>query len=249
MLPFAWKDLVAYRAVIRQRWAVLFVLGAIGMGICAVTLYFAGHTTSATNMALIATSSPILVVIGARLFLDERMNAVQICGVMLALLGVIIIIARGDAETLAKIRFTTGDLWALASSVGWAVYAVMLKREGLALPGLALLAIGAVAGAVSMAPFLLWETFTVGPPALSLTTVGAVLMLALVPSLLGYGLHAHATMVLGANRAALMGYITLVAVVALAWLVLGERLEPYHLAGGAAVLTGVWLTNRKRQTT
>ena len=126
VLPFAWKDLVAYRAVIRQRWAVLFVLGAIGMGICAVTLYFAGHTTSATNMALIATSSPILVVIGARLFLDERMNAVQICGVMLALLGVIIIIARGDAETLAKIRFTTGDLWALASSVGWAVYAVML---------------------------------------------------------------------------------------------------------------------------
>lgn len=246
VLPFAWRDLAAHRAIIRERWAVLFVLGAVGMGFCGVTLYLAGHTTEATNMALIASTSPVVVVIGARLFLDERMNAIQLGGVALALVGVVIIIVRGDAQVLVHLRFTAGDLWVLVSSAGWAVYAIMLKRERLALPGLALLGTGAAAGALSLLPFVAWETATVGPPELSAPVVSTVLTLALLPSLVGYGLHSHATKVLGANRASLMGYITLVAVVALAWLVLGERLESYHLAGGAAVLAGVWLTSRNR---
>ena len=49
---------------------------------------------------------------------------------------------------------------------------------------------------------------------------------------------------LGANVAGLFVHLMPAFGVLLAWIFLGERLEPYHVTGILLILTGIWLTSR-----
>ena len=50
----------------------------------------------------------------------------------------------------------------------------------------------------------------------------------------------------GANVAGLFVHLMPVFGVLLAWLLLGETLLPFHVAGIVLILTGIWLTTRRR---
>ena len=54
------------------------------------------------------------------------MNLLKIIGLISCLLGVIIIIIKGDYLALIELMFTKGDLWMLGASIGWALYSIFL---------------------------------------------------------------------------------------------------------------------------
>src|SRR3954468_13360168 len=100
LLPFTAGALWRCRDVIRREWGTLLVLGTLGMGICGAPVYLAGQTTTATNIGLIYSTTPILIVVLARLFWGEPVSARQVAGISLCLAGVIAIVARGDPGAL-----------------------------------------------------------------------------------------------------------------------------------------------------
>ncbi len=63
-------------------------------------------------------------------------------------------------------------------------------------------------------------------------------------SVLAYIFWNRGVEVVGANVAGLFVHLMPVYGVALAWLFLGERTAPYHLAGIALILAGIWATSR-----
>ena len=50
-------------------------------------------------------------------------------GLTSCLIGVLIIIVKGDYLALIKLKFTKGDLWMLGASIGWALYSIFLFLE------------------------------------------------------------------------------------------------------------------------
>jgi drug/metabolite transporter (DMT)-like permease len=72
-----------------------------------------------------------------------------------------------------------------------------------------------------------------------------VLLLATVPSFGAYQCYDAIQRALGAARAGLLLYMAPIYNGALGWLLLGERLEGFHLAGAALVLPGLWLATRR----
>ncbi len=244
LLPFAASDLLRLRAELVRSWRTLVLLAVSGMGICGGALYIGGKTTTAVNLALITTISPILIVIGARLFLRERMSATQTAGTALAFFGVVLIVIKGDVEQLTQLMFTPGDLWALFAALGWAAYAVILRRNPVAVPGLALLCVTALFGSLVLLPLAIGEIVVRGAPHFSWGAVALVLAIAAIPGFLGYRFHAVATAALGAGRASVIGFLGPLLATFLAWLLLDEQIAAYHVFGGAAVLAGVWLTTR-----
>lgn len=244
LLPFTAGDLHRHRAELRRSGWTLFVLAATGMGVCGLALYIGGKTTTAANLALITTISPIMIVIAARLFLGERMSALQIGGTLLAFLGVVLIVTKGDLALVAHLNFTPGDLWAVAAAVGWAAYAIVLRRNPVPIPGMALLCATAFLGALILLPFAVGETIVRGVPQFSPEGVALILGIGVIPGFLGYRLYAHATTVLGASRASVIAFLGPLLASALAWMLLDEAVTPYQALGGAGVLVGVWLTSR-----
>jgi len=243
LLPFVGPVLWRERATVRAEAPRLFVLGVLGMALCGAPVYVAGHTTSVMNIGLIYAAAPIGIVALDRFAYGGVITARQVAGIGLSLLGVVYIVLRGDVTALAGFRFVVGDLWMVLATVAWALYSVWLKHWPTALAPAARLAVMAASGALALLPILLIES-TTQPIALNATTIGVVLLVALVPGLGAFWGFSKTTAILGPARTALINYLPPVYNAFAAWLVIGERVEVFHLVGGALILPGVWLATR-----
>ena len=245
LLPWVGRGLWTQRAVLRREWLHLLVLGFLGMYICGAWVYVAGRSTSTTNIALIYAATPMAIVAVSSRVLHDRMSRQQWTGVVLALLGLLFVISKGNPTRLLAVQLVAGDAWITAAAASWTAYSVLLKRWPSALgPGERLVAtIGG--GLVVLVPTTILEALLTTTPALSLGAIGLVLLAAVVPGVLSYGAYSVLQRQLGASRTAMMLYLAPVYGALLAWVVLGEVPGWYHAAGAAMILPSIWLATRK----
>jgi drug/metabolite transporter (DMT)-like permease len=245
LLPFVGAGLWRDRSWLAREWRQLLVLGALGMWICGAWVYQGARTTTATNIGLIYAVTPVAIaVLGARL-LRERMSALQWLGVVLAVAGLVFVIAKGDIANLLAVRFTAGDGWIVAAAVAWTAYSVLLRHWPSTLGPAERLVATIAGGLVVLLPFTLAEAWLAPSPPLGLRAALLVACAALVPGVFSYGAYSFMQHELGASRTALLLYLAPVYGVLGAWLVLGERPGWHHAAGAALILPSIWLATRR----
>lgn len=241
LVPYAGRALLAGWRDLMREWPVLLTLGALGMGLCGAPVYLAAQTTTATNIGLIYAATPVLIVVFAWLGWREPVSAPQIAGIALSLAGVVAIVARGDADVLLDLEFVAGDLLIVMSMTAWALYSVIIKhwpgRQPMTVRFIGIV----VAGVITMAPFYVLEIAAGQTAEVNLHTIGIFLLLALVPGIGAYLAYGRLVAVLGPGRTGMLMYLVPLYNAGLAWLLLGERLALYHLAGTALILSGIAL--------
>jgi drug/metabolite transporter (DMT)-like permease len=151
---------------------------------------------------------------------------------------------QGRVLALAEVQLVPGDMLMVLASISWAGYAFALRFLPSKLPPMARLGQMAAWGAVTLIPIALLEYLVFDRRSPDLTFFIVALGTAVLPGIIGFTAHAHATRLLGVNRAALVGYIVPLFAVVLPVVFLGESLHLYHLVAGAMILTGVALSNR-----
>ncbi len=245
MLPFSWAVLAKAPRAWLAEWKQLLVLGGLGMWVCGAFVYQGGHSTSALNIGLIYAACPVGIAwLGAKV-LHERITPAKALGAALALLGVLVIIVRGDLAHLSQVRLGTGDLWIAVAACAWVAYSVLLMRWKSVLPPAPRLAAIAMGGVVVMLPFTAIEALAVATPDFSLKAAGLVLAAALLPGALAYTAYSVVQRELGVARTALMLYLSPLYAAGLAWAVLGEAPQAYHAVGAALILPSIWLATRR----
>lgn len=221
------------------------VLGFFGMVVCGAWVYVGARTTTAVNIALIYSASPVLIVVASALWLKERMRAVQWLGVALALLGVLHVIAKGQWLSLAAVELVPGDGWIVAAMVSWALYALLQRVWPSTLSATARLAAICAGGVLILLPCALWESAQADAAPWSAEAAGLALAAALFPGLAAYWVYGWAQRILGASRVAMTLYLGPLYGALVAYGVLGEPLGWHHVAGAAMILPGVYLVNRQ----
>jgi len=234
-------------ADIRREWSASLLLGSIGMTLCGAAAYLAGEHTTALNIGLIYSASPVLMVVLARLFLSEALGASRIAGIVLSLAGIATIVGRGDFEALARMAFNRGDLWAVAGSIGWGVYSFLLKRIPSRLDVASRFACLCAGGALVAAPFALAEGFSGNVFPFSLAAIALLALTVAVSSYGGYLAYARLQQISGVAFAGLTVYVMPLFAALYGWIFMGEILHDYHLLGAVLVLMGVWLAGRTRE--
>lgn len=245
LLPFTATVLWRQRRAIAREWPDFLLLGALGMGACGAFVYIGADTTSATNIGLIYAASPILIVVLARVFYHEPLSLLQSGGILLCLAGVVAIVCRGDLQVLATLSFAPGDLWIVAAMAAWAVYSVLLRHRASALPMMARFAAIVAGGVAILLPFTVMEGLGGALPPLEPRSFLTVGFLAVFASFGAYQVYGLVQRILGAGPTSLLMYLIPVYNGGLAYLLLGERLQFYHLAGAALVLPGIYLATRR----
>ena len=230
--------------VIRREWARLLLLGAIGMSLCGLSAYEAGHTTSTANIALIYASSPVMMVLLEWAFGKSRLNTAQGAGIGMCLLGVLAIVARGDLGILARMSFVTGDLWSLSGAIGWAAYSYLLQHMPSELEFSVRLPALCAAGAIAIAPFALMETLSTGGLPLTLKSLAMLGFIVVIASYASYVAYAALQRMTSVSFAGLAVYVSPFYAAFYGWLFVDESLQGFHLIGAAMVLAGVWLASR-----
>lgn len=250
LLPIAAPALIAHRRALWRGLPALLPLAVLGMGVAVAPQYIGAQTTSATNIALIFSCSPLLVALLEAVIWRQPLPAQRAAGLVLALGGVLVVLTRGDSQALARLAFGQGDLWVLLAATGWALYTVLQKRMALpAVPDRARLAAMMLGGAVALAPFAGIEAATgMAPPWTDPRLAAVLLFLAVVPSLGAYYVYGRLISRAGPATAGLSMFLVPVYAALLAWPLLGEAPQLFHGVGFAMILLGVKLaSSRMRQ--
>lgn len=243
VLPFAlfhlrrdWPKLKAHRGVI-------FLFAITGGGLFGTLQFVALHYTTALNMGLVGSVSPAFIVAASWLLFRDRLNALQMLGVLVSLSGVVAIISRLDVGRLASFSFNGGDLIILANMVLWALYSACLRLRPDIHPMTFMLAMAVIAG-LGNVPFAMAEyAYDYRLQATPLTYL-TIAYAAIVTTLIAYFAWNRGIDIVGAPRASAFLHTIPVFSASLATTVLGETIETYHILGFALILAGVTLAAR-----
>jgi drug/metabolite transporter (DMT)-like permease len=84
-------------------------------------------STTATNTAWILTTAPIFISLLSFVILKEKIFKKHIIGILLAIIGVIMLVSKGNLSSLDWIS-STGDWLVLGSCVTWALYTIAARN-------------------------------------------------------------------------------------------------------------------------
>jgi len=241
VLPFALPGLLAHRRQLLRDWRRYLMLGVFGQGISGAVVYYGLAHTGATNASLIYATSPVFTLIIAAVWLGEAIRIRQVAGILVAMAGVLVILTRGDLDALLRLSFHFGDLLILVGAVSWAFFTILLRQTNPPLPAMTSFAANALGGLLVMAPFYVWETVAVRPVPFDAATILSIAAVALFASVLAVIVYQKTIALMGAAQASTALYVSPFWAALGSWLLLGEGLEPFHLAGVLLVLPGVAL--------
>src|SRR6478752_4188462 len=156
ILPFAWKHLVRDWAAIRAGLGTMIVLSITGIGAFNTLQYWALEHTQALNTLLLQSAGPLFVAVWSLILLGDRLTPAQAGGILLSLIGVMVILLRGDLGTLGHIEFNEGDIIFTVALVIFGLYSVLsLKRPNI--HGLSFVGFTFGCGAACLIPLWIWE--------------------------------------------------------------------------------------------
>ena len=256
LLPLGWRAISSAerRQQILQRWRPLASLGLLGVGAYNAFQYMALHTSTPINVTLIASSTPVWMLLVGALFYGEHPRATQIGGAVLSLAGVLLVLVRGDWHQLGTLRLVAGDLWMLLAALSWAFYSWQLARPPASLRGAArphwnwaeFILVQAMFGLVWASAAALSES-VVTPPVVQWSPMLAValLFLAVGPSVVAYRCWGLGVAAVGPAVAGFFSNLTPLFAALLSAALLGQPPQPYHGAAFALIVAGIVLSNRR----
>lgn len=244
ILPFALPRLRDCLPVIRNQLVPIAGLSLLSVAFYNSLIYIAAEHTRASHIALIIASTPATTyVLSACLLKDRRMGG-RLPGMALSLVGVMVIIFQGSLERVLTLAFNIGDLIAYGAVFSWALYSVLLKRQPPSLPPMVLLCVTIALGAGMIFPFFIGEVALRGWCGATPKTLGVFLFLGIFPSVVSYLCWIEGVRRAGPFTAALFMNLIPVLVCIIGAVTLGERIHPYHVAGGVAILSGMVFSGR-----
>jgi len=231
-------------SAIRSRLGTMIVLSITGIGAFNTLQYWALEHTQALNTLLLQSAGPLFVAVWSLILLRDRLTPAQAGGILLSLIGVMVILLRGDLGTLGHIEFNEGDIIFTVALVIFGLYSVLsLKRPNI--HGLSFVGFTFGCGAACLIPLWIWEMLSRPVVRFDTPNLLTLFYVAVFPSTLAYLCFNRGVQLIGANRAAPFFHVVPVFGSVMAMAFLGERPQIFHVIGFALVLTGVFVASRK----
>lgn len=227
--------------------AYLSLLGFLGITFHQMLQSNGLITSQASTSAWIVASSPVFIAILGWLVLRESLGWTRAAGIALAGLGVLLVVTEGDLASLWLGSFgRPGDILILISAVNWAVFSILSRRElERYAPTSMMFVVMGFGWLFTWLPFLLSGP---GPAEIEkLTGSGwiGVGFLGIFCTGLAYIFWYDALKQIPASQVGAFLYMEPLVTVMVAAAVLGESLLFATAIGGAIILLGVWLVNRR----
>lgn len=231
---------------IKANWKGIFLVGFVGL-FGFIYFFFQGlKYTSEMNGALIISLNPATTLLLAFLFQGHKPDKKQAIGILLAFLGVVYLLFKGDIQTLRNIDFNKGDVLFLIANVLFALQNIWIKKYMGDLGNLNFTTLTNLCCLLGFIPLLFLEAeFSVNN--LSLEFWGAGIIMGVFGTALAYYSWNYGISKLGAARGAVFLNATPLFV-ALFALVFGATLLGYHIVSSVLIIAGLLLVQVKNKS-
>ena len=220
------------------------ILGIAGIFISTQGSYLAIFLSTASNIVLLQAASPVMIALGARFYLGERLHRLQWLGVAISASGVLLVITNGRLWSLRPGDVHVGDLINIFTLAGWSAYTVYSKRVLMTYTPAMLTTAAYVAGTLLIIPTAIVTLPLFPPPRFTSVTAWVVVVYQAIVGAIAHVYWSRAIQIVGPSRAAVFLNLQPVVGLILAALLVREQLGLWQLLGGACVLAGVALTTQ-----
>lgn len=241
LLPFALPRWRAGAAALpwRRLW---------GMALLGATLYYLVFNlslslTSASQGALVQSSTPAVTALIAALWLKERAGGLRALGIALSIIGVLIVFAGGSREDAGAPAPILGNVLMFIAVLALSWYTSIAKRVAHCDSAVVTACVTGL-GALLLLPFAAWEVLQQGLPQLSAGAWLGAVYLGVAATGLGYLFFNFSLRHLAASQVGVFTNLIPIVGVLSGVIVLGEPLSWQAIAGGLIVIAGVVMTTR-----
>ena len=229
-----------------NEWWYFALLGFLGISFHQWLQSNGLQTAQATTTAWIVSISPAFIAILGWLVLKEKLNLVQSLGIALAMVGVMVVVSKGDLFSLADGKFGTyGDFLILISAVNWAVFSILSRRGLLHHPSTMMTFwVMTIGWAITSLVFFANKNY-VEFPQLDPRGWMAMIYLGVFTTGLAYIAWFDALSQLPAAQTGAFLFIEPLTSMVVAAIILNEQITTVSVLGGAVILVGIWMVNKQ----
>jgi drug/metabolite transporter (DMT)-like permease len=252
LLPLGWATLrqPGVLDAIRKRWRRYALLGLLGIGMYNSLQYLALQSSTPINVTLVASGMPVWMMLVGRLFYGMPVRTRQVFGALLSIVGVLVVLCRGDVGQLLALRLVAGDLYMILATIAWSFYSWMLLQPQ---DEPALRADWAAFLGTQVAYGLLWSGAFAGvewglgasPIAWSWPVAAALLFVAVCPAVLAFAMWGAGIRRAGPGIGAFFVNLTPLFTALLSSAFLGELPHTYHVLAFLLIVGGIVVSAKR----
>ena len=247
--------IVAYRLegglpkLTRNQFFSTLALGLTGVSIYNIFFLAALERMAAGKTALLVSMSPILTGISVSLILKERLGPYRWGGLILAFIGVVTIVTKGDvlhATQSIITAFGWGELFMMTAIVSWVAYTLISRFTLKGMSAIAATSYATLFGTIILLIGAAFEIPQLNQDMLTWKNAAAIFYLGSFGSAIAFIWYSEGVKTIGPARTVAFTNLVPVFGVLLGYIVLSEPILTSMVVGGAIVIAGVTLTNRAK---
>jgi len=200
--------------------------------------------TTAANTGWIIGTAPIFMAILGFFFYKEKISLLQFLGILVAVVGLLLLIGKGDITNIGLIE-NQGDLLVLGSAFTWGVYSMVNKKISLSYSPLMTILYLFLMMAVIIIPFNLNIETINSVINLSFISWMWILFLGIFCSGIAYVIWAQALRDMESAKVGAFLYFEPLVTVIAAWFFLQEEITLLIIFSGLLITAGVFIVNKE----
>jgi drug/metabolite transporter (DMT)-like permease len=243
LFPLAWRKEGRLPLIKREHILPLILAGMTG--VFAYNIFFLNGMKyiTAGRASLIVAMNPVLISLLAVLCFKDRLNWVRGTGILLSVLGAVIVISKGNLNTLVSDGVGRGELLILGGVASWAAFSLIGKILVKGLSPLVSVSFSSLIGAAALFLPACFRGMLEEMSSYSVVDWTSILFLGIFGTVLGFVWYYEGIRKIGPTNAGQFINFVPISAVLLAFLILNEPVTWSLLTGGIFVISGVYLTN------
>lgn len=219
-------------------------LSLTGYGAASVGFFYALEHASASVVAVLLYTYPAMVALLAWVFLGEQFTRTRLLAIALTFVGCTLVIGLGGSDLQVS---GLGVALALAAALGYSVFNLLSFKVVARRGRLVVMTYTFGMSALALALISLVAGETLSPASWTPKLALMLGLIVLVPTFLAVVLYLRGIRGLGAPQAAIVSTMEPLFTIALAALILGDRLTALQWVGAGLVIAGVITAERPKR--
>lgn len=229
---------------LKNKW--LWIYAVCGITINIIFFFFALRLTTALDSTIIASSGPIMVLIGSAIFLHEKVKHRAVIGTILSLAGVLLLVVQPILEREPSSQIV-GNILMIIATMGSVVSTVAGRRFLTPQNAVGMTFWSCVIGTLTFFPLMLREYITnpLWMAQLDYRGLIGIAYSSILSTVVAYTVYDWALSKLSAYRTSVFTYIDPVASIVIAIPLLGEKISVPFVVGSLMVFVGILIAEHR----
>ena len=245
LFPFTFSEIKNNLLFIKSNFTILFVLGITSISSFNSIVYYSLNFTQVINAVLMLSAIPVLTILISNFLKIDQIKILQVLGLCLSLIGVVIIISKGNFEIIKNLYFNKGDLWMLLAALSWSIYSAFLKKIQLPFSQFSLIQVISTIGLIFLLPQFFYEKSQGSELVFNLPTLFILSYVVFFAAIGAYYCWQKAVSIIGPSKSTMFVQLIPLSSAILAIIIFKETFQLFHLFGALFILSGIYLSNKK----